>query len=135
MPEITVEVSPPYVCLFMSGRFVEDMKEDFKNWFIKAVEETFGLAGKNDVDFKIIATPIIFCSKKIVDIAVNINYTVGKDEYNTGKIFDPTEPEQEALIEKIKNEFDDIRKKYNLPHLSFSVWCIPHSNAAYKMWE
>jgi len=91
---------------------------------IKVVEEAFEIEGKHDVAFT--AVPALYVFKE-ADIQIEIKYTVGEDEYDRGKPFDPPTEQKELLIEKIKKKM-----KQTFPGYSVSVWIRPQRESLFK---
>lgn len=127
MPQVKVVIDPEAIRFFSKYRY-ELLEKKFK----AAVEEGFGLAGKNDVAFTALAA---LYTKNEADIQVEVGYTVGEDEYDQGKPFKPSRKEQETLVELIKLAFDAFCKEQNLPAMSLSAWCMPHHGGYFKMFD
>jgi hypothetical protein len=97
---------------------------------ISAVERGFGLEGLDDVALTVPA-PVLYTDGEM-EVQIEIRYTAGEDEYNRGKPFDPSSKEKEITIREISQTFFHFFSIHELERLTFSVWCKPYYNSAFK---
>ena len=90
------------------------------------VEREFGIQGKKDVAFTVIEA---IATEGEADIQVEVRYTVGKDEYDWGTPFNPSEEDQFNLITSIFGTLHDLFGD----HFTTSVWCKPYPRSLFKM--
>lgn len=95
---------------------------------ILIVEQFFKIEGKNDVAFTAISA---IATKNEAPIQVEIRYTAGKDEYEWGKPFDPSEGDQLLLANRIIY----ANKHLTTGKFKTSVWCKSHHKSVFKMEE
>lgn len=133
MAQIKVLIGPK-----VEDIFTKLWLDNLAGYLTRTVEKEFGLEGLNDVAFT--AMPALY-TKGEADVQIEIRYTAGKDEYNKGKPFNPSERKQMILVKKIKSAFDEFCENYKIckeckmPPVSLSVWCIPYYNTVFKVWE
>lgn len=126
MPQNKVIISPEMVGYFNKYRW-ELLAKMFKEAVIKAYD-----VPENDVAFTAIAA--LFTEGE-GDIQVENACTAGKDEYDQGESFNPTEEQQKYLAKLIKSAFDAFLKEQKMPPMSLSVWSMPHYGGYFEMFE
>lgn len=124
MPQIHVTIGPDVLNVF-----TKDKLETLEEILISVVEKGFDLVGLSDVSFT--AVPAL-CIKGEKDVQIEVRYTAGKDEYDRGKPFDPSEEEKEKLAKSIKEHFSIFANSSLQRHMDSSVWCIPYYNTVFK---
>lgn len=122
MPQNKVTIGPRVINKFDVNKYALLAKK-LKEAVIKAYN-----VPENDVAFTAIAALFV---EGEADVQVETNCTAGKDEYNRGKPFDPSEDEQEVLCNLIKIAFDEFCAEQDMPAMSLSVWPIPHYNTKF----
>ena len=86
---------------------------------IADVEKAFDIQEKDDVAFSVLNLDYVV---READVLVEIRYTVGEDEYQQGKPFDPSKQDRKRLVEIMT---DSLRIILNGIVKSVSIWIIP----------
>jgi hypothetical protein len=114
MPQIFMMIAP------LAQRKVQDETLDnLGRALISDVEKVYGLEVERDVAFT--ALNLVHTIGE-ADIQIEIRYTVGTDEYEKGKIFDPPEEKKRELVDKIART---VIENPDLGFLTVSVWIKP----------
>jgi hypothetical protein len=123
MPQIMVLVSPEAAEEVMK-------RTDLKTVgavLIRIVESVFKIPSeKNDVGFDV---KLLEYTINEADIQLEISYTVGKDEYVPGEIFDPSDEVKKALIERMK---DFLQETFEERIKNASIFLLPHREGMFE---
>ena len=86
------------------------------------IEKVFGIQGKNDVAFDVFG---VIYTKNEAPVQIEVHYTAGTDEYNTGQVFDPTRVEQMKAVDEIRAAFQLFQFEQGIEAIHPSVWICP----------
>ena len=120
MPQIYAIIGPDYV-----NKIIPELKI-LDRAFSKAIVDVLGEEVKEDVVFTAVSAVY---TRGEADLQIEIRLTTGRDEYNTGHIFNPTQEDWKNISERFAN----IARK--LPIRSFSVWPKPYREAEFMLFE
>ncbi|MBU2068175.1 hypothetical protein KKE13_01170 [Patescibacteria group bacterium] len=89
---------------------------------IPLVETYFNISAKNDGSFTAIRA---LTTEKEAAVQIEVRYLAGRDKYEWGRPFDPTEKEQRAVAKSIERASLAFFKEKGLPKYSLSIWINP----------
>jgi len=125
IPQIYMIITPRAKDVIMDKISLLDQK------LTLAIEKGFDIEGEDDVAF---TTPeVTLYTRGEADVQVEVRYTAGEDEYDRGKLFDPSIKEQEELCVQIWLAFGKFLADQELEPLSLSVWCKPSYKSVFKL--
>ena len=124
MPQIKVYLNTKALSMITEDKF-----DNLKIWLTYAVERAFEIEGKDDVAFNIIS--VLYTSNES-PVQIEVIYTAGEDEYNTGSIFDPTETEKDIAILEITASFSNFLLNHRMVALTPSVWIRPQYKSRFR---
>ena len=92
---------------------------DVMQGIMQSTESILGVPVKNDVALTVVQA---VHTVNEADIQVEIRYTAGKDEYHTGRVFDPSASQRELLAKEILR----IMREFFGSRFKLSVWIKPY---------
>ncbi len=116
---------------FKTGNMITT-SEEFKDMgirLISAVEEAFGISGRDDVAFDIFK---VLYTQNEAPVQIEVLYTAGTDEYGTGQIFDPDEDMKARAVELILKGFNEFLWARRIGSIVPSVWIRPQYKSVFK---
>lgn len=128
MPQIKIT----FGSLKIARLFKKYMRKMLKQMLIEAVEKGFHLEGKKDVVVTII---VALETEGEAPVQIEVNYTVGTDEYEPGVIFNPPLEEKMLVDELIASALKKFFAEYHMSPVPYSVWLMPYDKSYFKMHE
>lgn len=124
MPQIKVFLNPKALNVIPSESFNE-----LGTRLSLVLEATFGIQGKDDVAFDVFG---VLYTMNEAPVQIEVLYTAGEDEYGTGKVFDPSQKEQDSAITNILAAFAEFLKAKSIDSVVPSVWIRPQHKSRFK---
>ena len=119
MPQVYMVLSPKVAGAIVVLPYPENFMAVVGQKLIELTEKVFGLVGKNDVVFTTVGAVYV---DRDADVQVEVRYTIGEDEYDEGRPFEPNKEQKILLTEEIITFLKIFER---LKASSVSVWVIP----------
>lgn len=117
MPQIKLIFNPLALNLIVPSTW-----DNLKRGLRDAVENSFLIAGRNDVAFTFLSA---MHTDGEAPLQIEVLYTAGTDEYGTGTIFDPDDAMKEAATKALRAHFAAFLKEHGMGAITPSVWIRP----------